>query len=55
MRGGAVGTFAAIGGVVGVAVGAITGDWGTWVVAGGALGVGVGFAMDYFRGDDADS
>ena len=54
MSGGSVGTFAAIGGVVGVALGAITGDWGTWVVAGGAVGVGVGFALDYFRGGDSN-
>lgn len=53
MKAGAVGTFATIGGVIGVAIGAITGDWGTWVIAGGALGTGVGFAMDYFRGGDS--
>ena len=45
----AVGTFAAIGGALGVVLAFITGDWGVWVPAGGALGVAVGFAMDYFR------
>jgi len=54
VRGGAVGTFAAVGGAIGVAIGAITGDWATWAIAGGAAGVGAGFAIDYFRGDSSD-
>ena len=45
----AIGTFAFIGGALGVVLGLITGEWAVWVPAGGILGVATGFAMDYFR------